>query len=153
MAFYLSWNQLYLDSVADAITAINQRPDCAGFIGCGSVTSQVTVIRPGFAINTVAWFDDKNAQNLIQKEMVQSKPTIRLTILDTAGKEQFKQCLYAKELDYRAPSNLYYVGLDYNKVSINGQAVKRFNTFINLNSLPADRLDRVDIAIVRGPGC
>lgn len=153
VAFYLSWNKLYLDSIAEAVTAINQRPDCGRFPGCTGVTSEIKVIQPGFASNTVAYFDDKNAQELIRKEMVQSQPTIRLSILDTSGKEQFKQCLYAKELDYRSPSTLYYVQLGYNKVSINGQAVKRFNTFINLNSVPTAQLDKVEISIVRGPGC
>ena len=153
VAFYLSWNKLYLDSVAEAITAINQRPDCGRFPGCSNVTSEIEVIQPGFASNTVAYFDDKNAQELIRIEMVRSKPTIRLSILDTAGTEQFKQCLHAKELDYHQPSTLYYVKLDYNKVSINGQAVKRFNTFINLNSVPATQLDKVEISIVRGTDC
>jgi len=153
VAFYLSWNKLYLDSVAEAITAINQRPDCGRFPGCSKVTSEIEVIQPGFKNNTVAYFDDKNAQELIRIEMVQSKPTIRLSILDATGTEQFKQCLHAKELDYHEPSTLYYVKLDYNKVSVNGQAVKRFNTFVDLSKINSNKLDQVNVSIVRSPDC
>ena len=153
VAFYLSWNERYLDSMAEALKIINQRPDCGKFPGCSNVTSEIEVIKKGFTTNTTAYFDDLNAQKLIQKEMIQSRPTIRLRILDSSGTEQFKQCLYATELDYRAQAPWYYVKLGNSKVSLNGQANKRYRTFINLNSLPTNRLDRVDIAIVRGPGC
>lgn len=153
VAFYLSWNKLYIDSMAEAVAAINQRPDCGRFPGCTNVTSEVAVNRRGFGSTTTAYFDDRNAQELIRKEMVQSQPTIRMVILDVNGNEQFKQCFYAKELDYREPAAWYYVTLDHNKVSINGQASKRFSTFINLGSVPANRLDKVEISMVRGSGC
>ena len=153
VAFHLSWNKLYIDSIAEAVAAINQRPDCGRFPGCTNVTSEVSVSRRGFGSTTVAYFDDRNAQELIRKEMVQSQPTIRVAIMDANGTEQFKQCFYAKELDYREPAPWYYVTLDYNKVSINGKATKRFSTFINLGTVPAHKLDKVEISLVRGPGC
>ena len=151
VAFYLSWNQLYLNSIAEAITAINHHPECGRF--CRTTPSRVEVIQPGFSTNTFGWFDDNYAANLIEKEMVNSRPQIRLSILDTAGNEQVKQCLIAKELDYSAQAGFYYVKLDYNSVAINGQANKRYYTFIDLSSVQASKLDKVEVSIVRGSDC
>jgi hypothetical protein len=153
IAFYLTWSRAYLDSVAEALAAINQRSDCGGLFGCRNVASQIDVVRPGLGSATQAWFNDKIADQMVRKELIQSQPTIRVAIVDTAGTEQFKQCFYAKELDHRDHSAWYYVNLDYNKVTINGQAVKRFNTYIDLSRLPAASLDQVKITIVRGPNC
>ena len=153
VAFWLSWSKEYLESIAEALSAINQRSDCGGLFGCRGVSSQIDVIRPGFGSTTQTWFNDKVADQMVRKEMIQSQPTIRISIVDTAGKEQFKQCFYAKELDYRDHSAWYYVNQDHDRVAINGKAVKRFNTFIDLSRLPTANLDQVKIAIVRGPNC
>jgi hypothetical protein len=153
VAFWLSWSKEYLESIAEALSAINQRSDCGGLFGCRNVASQIDVIRPGFGSTTQTWFNDKVADQMVRKEMIQSQPTIRISIVDTSGKEQFKQCFYAKELDYRDHSAWYYVNQDHDRVAINGKAVKRFNTFIDLSRLPTANLDQVKIAIVRGPNC
>jgi len=153
VAFWLSWSKEYLESIAEALSAINQRSDCGGLFGCRNVASQIDVIRPGFGSTTQTWFNDKVADQMVRKEMIQSQPTIRIAIVDTAGKEQFKQCFYAKELDYRDHSAWYYVNQDHDRVAINGRAVKRFNTYIDLSRLPTANLDQVKIAIVRGPNC
>jgi hypothetical protein len=153
IAFYLIWSRAYLDSIAEALAAINQRSDCGGLLGCRNVASQIDVVRPGFGSTTQAWFNDKVADQMVRKEMIQSQPTIRVAIVDATGNEQFKQCFYAKELDHRDHSAWYYVNQDYDKVTINGKAVKRFNTYIDLGRLPAASLDQVKISIVRGPNC
>jgi hypothetical protein len=153
VAFWLSWSKEYLESIAEALSAINQRSDCGGLFGCRNVASQIDVIRPGFGSTTQTWFNDKVADQMVRKEMIQSQPTIRIAIVDTTGKEQFKQCFYAKELDYRDHSAWYYVNQDHDRVAINGKAVKRFNTFIDLSRLPTANLDQVKIAMVRGPNC
>ena len=153
VAFWLSWSKEYLESIAEALSAINQRSDCGGLFGCRNVASQIDVIRPGFGSTTQTWFNDKVADQMVRKEMIQSQPTIRISIVDTSGKEQFKQCFYAKELDYRDHSAWYYVNQDHDRVAINGKAVKRFNTYVDLSRLPTANLDQVKIAIVRGPNC
>ena len=153
VAFWLSWSKEYLESIAEALIAINQRSDCGGLFGCRGVASQVDVIRPGFGSTTQTWFNDNVAEQMIRKEMIQSNPTIRIAILDIFGNEQFKQCFYAKELDYRDYSAWYYVNQDNNRVAINGKAVKRYNTFIDLSHLPTANLDQIKVAIVRGPNC
>ena len=152
VAFYLAWSNEYLDSIAEAITAITQQPKC-GFLGCNNSTSEVSVSRRGFASTTTASFDDHTAEQLIRTEMIQSQPTIKLVILDSAGNEQFKQCLYAKELDHRDYSSWYYVNVTPNKVNINGGPNKRYSTFINLSEINSNRLDQIKVSIVRGPGC
>jgi hypothetical protein len=153
VAFWLSWSPAYLDSVAEALSAINQRSDCGGLFGCRNVTSQIDVVRPGFGSTTQTWFNDKVADQMVRREMIQSQPAIRIAIVDTSGREQFKQCFYAKELDYRDHSAWYYVTQDHDRVAINGKAVKRFNTFIDLSRLPPSNLDQVKIDIVRGSNC
>lgn len=153
IAFYLTWSREYLESIAEALTAINQRSDCGSVFGCKNASSQIDVIRPGFGGTTQTWFNDNVAEQMVRKEMIQSNPTIRIAIVDASGREQFKQCFYAKELDYRDYSPWYYVSQDYNKVAINGKAAKRFNTFIDLSRLPTANLDQVKIAVVRGPNC
>jgi len=153
VAFWLSWSRDYLDSIAEALSAINQRSDCGGLFGCRNVASQIDVVRPRLGTTTQTWFNDRVADEMVRKEMIQSQPTVRISIVDTFGTEQFKQCFYAKELDYRDYSAWYYVNQDYNRVAINGKAVKRYNTFINLSRLPTDKLDQIKIDIVRGPNC
>jgi hypothetical protein len=147
VAFHLSWNKQYLDGLAEAVTAINQRTDCGGFLGCRNVSSEIQVA------GTRAWFNDNVAEQMMRTEMIQSGPAIRMTIVDTAGTEQFKQCFYAKELDHRDHATWHYVNVGYNKVTINGNASKRFNTFINLSKLPVANLDQVNLAVVRGSNC
>jgi hypothetical protein len=114
------------------------------------VSSQIDVVRPGFGSTTQTWFNDTVADQMVRKEMIQSQPTIRVAIVDTAGTEQFKQCFYAKELDHRDHSALHYVKLNNNKVAINGGAVKRYNTYVDLARLPATNLDQIRVDIVRG---
>jgi hypothetical protein len=153
VAFWLSWNRDYLDSIAEALSAINQRSDCGGLFGCRNVASQIDVVRPRLGTTTQTWFNDRVADEMVRREMIQSQPTIRIAIMDMSGREQFKQCFYAKELDYRDHSAWYYVNQSYDRVSINGRAVKRFNTYIDLSRLPTANLDQVKIDIVRGPNC
>lgn len=153
VSFYLGWNQHYLDSISEAIERINQRSDCGRLPGCVNYAAEITVIKKGFAPNTVAWFDDVNAHNLIQREMVGSGPVIRLAILDSGGNEQYTQCLRAPELDVKGYAPGYYVQLDHNKLAINGQKVKRFNHYVNLSSVPPAELDQVKITIVRASNC
>lgn len=153
VAFYLSWDKRYIDSMAEAVTAINQRSNCDSLLGCRNTASRVDVERAGFGSTTQAWFSDTTAQQMIRREMIQTAPAIRMSIVDTAGVELFKQCFYAKELDHRDHSAWYYVNVGQNTTAINGKAVKRFNTSIDLSKLPVNRLDQVLVSVVRGSGC
>lgn len=153
VAFYLSWDKRYIESMAEAVTAINQRSDCGGLIGCRNVASRVDVERAGFGTTAQAWFNDTVAEQMIRQEMIQSRPAIRVAIVDTSGKEQFKQCFFAKELDHRDHSAWYYVNVGYNTAAINGKAVKRYNTFIDLNQVPIQNLDQVTVSVVRAASC
>jgi hypothetical protein len=153
VAFYLSWDKRYIESMAEAVTAINQRSDCGGLFGCRDVASRVDVERAGFGITTQAWFNDTVAEQMIRQEMIQSRPAIRMAIVDTAGNEQFKQCFFAKELDHRDHSAWHYVNVGYNTAVINGKAVKRFNTFIDLGQVPVAKLDQVTVSVVRAASC
>lgn len=153
VAFYLSWSPEYIDSIAEAVAATNQRRECDSFPGCANVTSEIEIRRQGFGSTTRARFDDTVADQSIRTEMIQSAPAIRVSIVDAQGNEQFKQCFYAKELDHRDHAPWYYVNVKHGKITLDGSAVKRFNTSINLSKLPTDRLDQVKVAIVRSTGC
>jgi hypothetical protein len=153
VAFYLSWDNRYIESMAEAVTAINQRSDCGGIIGCRNATARVDVERAGFGSTAQAWFNDTVAEQMIRQEMIQSRPAIRVVIVDTAGNEQFKQCFFAKELDHRDHSAWYYVNVGYNTVSINGKAVKRFNTFVDLSRVSVANLDQATVSVVRAASC
>ena len=156
VAFWLSWSKEYLESIAEALTAISHQSGCGDlFSRCRNIESQIDVVRPGFASTTQTWFNDKVAEQMVRAELVNSNPVIRISILDTLGKEQFKGCLFAKELDYREYAPWYYVKLGSNKaphsmVVINGGAIKRYNTYIDLSHLPAANLDQIKVDIVRG---
>jgi hypothetical protein len=152
VAFWLSWSRDYLESIAEALSAINQHPNC-GIFGCRNASSHIDVFRPGFGSTTQTRFNDNVAEQMVLKEMIQSQPTIRIAIVDTSGREQFKQCFYAKELDHRAYSTWYYVNQSTNGVIINGKAITRLNTFIDLSRLPTANLDQVKVDMVRGPNC
>jgi len=155
VAFYLGWNQHYLDSISEAIKRINQRPDCGRFPGCANYAAEITVIKKGFAPNAVAWFDDVNARNLIQREIVGSRPTIRLSVLDISGQERYKQCLIYNELDrLNGYAPWHYVTVpNSQQLAIDGQKVKRFNHYVNLSSVPPAELDQVKITVVRAGDC
>ena len=153
--FHLQWSREYLESIAEALTAISHRPDseCGSIFGCRNISFQTEVIRPGFGSNTRAWFTDNTVEQLVRSNLVHSNPSIRITILDTFGKEQFNQCFSARELDHNAPAPFYYINLFHNKVAINGTAGKWFNIYIDLSRLPTANLDQVKIAIVRSSNC
>ena len=153
--FHLQWSREYLESIAEALTAISHRPDsqCGGIFGCRNISFQTEVIRPGFGSNTRAWFTDTAVEQLVRSNLVNSNPSIRITILDTAGREQFKQCFSARELDHDAPAPFYYVNSSHNKVAVNGTAGKWFNIYIDLSRLPTTSLDQVKVDIVRKSNC
>lgn len=147
VAFWLSWSKEYLESVAEALTAISHQSGCGDlFSKCRNYESQIDVVRPGFASTTQAWFNDNVAFEMVNAEMTQSQPVIRIAISDKFGKEQFTQCRsfpdnYVKRGKYRVFHNI---------VVINGAEVKRHNTFIDLSRLPTANLDHINITIVRG---
>jgi hypothetical protein len=155
VTFHLQWSREYIESIAEALTAISHRPDseCGGIFGCRNITFQAEVIRPGFGSNTRAWFTDNVVEQLVRSNLVNSIPSIRITILDTSGKEQFKQCFSARELDHNAPAPFYYINLSHNKVAVNGNAGKWFNFYIDLGRLPTVNLDQVKVDIIRRANC
>ena len=155
VTFHLQWSREYLESIAEALTAISHRPDseCGGIFGCRNISFQAEVIQPGFGSNTRAWFTDTVVEQLVRNNLIHSHPSIRITIADTSGKEQFKQCFSARELDYSAPASFYFVNSTRNKVAVNGNAGKWVNIYIDLSRLPTASLDQVKVDIIRRANC
>lgn len=153
--FHLQWSREYLDSISEALTAMSHRPDseCGGVFGCRNISFQTEVIRPGFGSNTRAWFTDNVVEQMLVGNLINSGPSIRIVIVDTSGREQFKQCFSARELNHDAPAPLYFVNLTPNKIAINGTAGKWFNISIDLSRLPTASLDQVKVDITRKSNC
>lgn len=156
VTFFLAWSPEYLESLAEAISLIAHRTDCGLFSfahKCTSVKSQVSVTRRGFGSTTTAMFDDNVAEQMIRTEMLQSRPTIRLTVLDSSGRTQVKQCLTSNELDYGNYATWHFIEVGRDNVNINGNAGRRFVQLIDLSSINTNNLDKVELTMVRGPGC
>jgi hypothetical protein len=153
VSFWLFWDERYIESMAEAVTAISHRSDCGGLFGCRHVASRVEVERAGFGTTAQAWFNDNVAEQMIRREMIYSRPAMRVAIVDTAGTEQFKQCFFAKELDHRDPSPRHYVNVGHDLAAINGKAVNRFNLLIDLSQVPVANLDQVKVSMVRAASC
>lgn len=149
----ISWNRNYLDSIATAVRAINQRQDCDRFLRPSHCDRATVHIRTG---DGQAWMDDEVAWNLFLREMVISKPKLQIDIINT-GRTMiaFRQCWGVNELDQENYSSWRYVDVDAGRVRINSGAKQRFITHLPLNTLgvlPRD-LDSVEVKIVRKQDC
>lgn len=152
VSFILRWNQKYLDSLAETVKVINQKPECNRLISRCTYVTQVEVRQPGFTSNTVGWFDDQNIWRIFQQHTMISQPRILLKILDFDRNTVYKQCFTAPELsaDY---ASWKYVDIGPGMVVINGAHAKRHDTYIDLQTLPVERLTNVEVSVVRGSEC
>lgn len=151
--FHLSWNKLYLNSLAEALQTVNHNPKCQGIIRACTYTSMIEVRQPGFSSNTRAYFDDTVLSTMFHQHMVISRPAILLTIKDTFGTTQFKQCFYTPELDHSDWRKNYYVNLNSGNITVNGDYGRWLNTYIDLTNLPVERLNKVELTVIRSSEC
>ena len=78
--FSVAWNSVYVRSMAEAVTAINQRPDCLRWLANCYTTGMVHVGR-----QASAYFDDRVVFDMLHQELVISRPMVRMTVQDTGG--------------------------------------------------------------------
>lgn len=153
LSFDVSWNQLYLDSLAEAVRVIGQRKECSAWRNNCLNTQTIQVIMPGYASNTQAWFDDDMAWQLMDQQMLQSRPAFQVVIKNPQGRAQTKMCLYAPEMDHSEYRPWYFAEVGPNNVTINGAKNKRFDAYINIANMPVQQFDQVEITVVRSSQC
>lgn len=146
--FHVRWNSQYIASLSEAVTVINQRGDCGR--SWLKKCRHTAVVHAGHASG---YFDDTVAQDLMHREMIISRPMVKLTILDNMGATRFQQCFSFPELDHSNYSPHRFTDIGPGIFTVNHRFVKRFEINLNLSTLPAAQLDRVDLAIVRGRQC
>ena len=153
VVFWLKWNTGYLGSLGEAVRAVNQRAECNRmFVQCRA-RSTVRVEMHNYSKDPQAWFDDDYAWNLMQQHLIQSRPSLQVTIRNQSGRHQFRQCFYAPELDYNGYASWHYTEIGPGSVVINGLKNKRYNVAIPLQNIAVDQLDQVEIRVVKGNTC
>lgn len=150
VGFFISWNRDYLNSLAEALTAINQRTKCGDFSNrrhCDGAY-QVEVAVPGFSRNTRVYFDDPATERMFKDQVWGKRPGIVLELKDFDGNQVLKQC-------YSNFHNIWYYFKfgPGNNVTVAGDHAKWMDTYIDLPGLPVERLDKVEISVVPGNEC
>jgi hypothetical protein len=153
LVFDVSWNQLYLNSLGEAVATIAQRTGCSAWRNNCLNLQTVQVIMPGYASNKQAWFDDDMAWRLMDQQMLQTRPAFQVVIKNPQGRVQTQMCLYAPELDHSEYRPWHFVEVGPNNVTVNGARNKRFDAYINIANMPVQQFERVEIAVIRSSQC
>lgn len=153
LIFDVSWNQNYLDSLAEAVRVIGQRKECSAWRNNCLNVQTIQVIMPGYTSNAQAWFDDDVAWRLMDQQMLQSLPAFQVVIKNPQDRVQTRLCLYAPEMDHSEYRPWYFAEVGPNNATVNGAKNKRFDAYINLANMPVNQFDRVEITVVRGAQC
>lgn len=144
--FSMTWNTSYLDSLAESIGRINQRDDCGSWFRPCQVVSTVAVG------DTVGYFDDTVAYDIMHQQMIISRPQIQLRLLDRDKQPRFRQCYSMAELDHSNWSRWQFVQLGGYRVQIvRGQVTTKIQ--VEIDRVPVDQLDQVQIDVVRFQDC
>lgn len=148
----LSWNKKYLDSLATAVRSINQKQGCDRWFKPLECDRVETRIQAGGAS---AWMDDQNAWHLFDREMVQSRPQVQITVLDPGGRWLFKQCVGVNELDHMEYSPHHYVETGGGNVLVRDSMKKRLEIPIPVGTypVPPKDMDRVEARVIRNKDC
>jgi hypothetical protein len=153
LVFDVSWNQNYLDSLAEAVRVVGQRTGCSAWRNNCLNTQTVQVIMPGYTSNVQAWFDDDMAWRLMDQQMLQSRPAFQVVIKNPQNRVQSQFCLYAPEMDHSEYRPWYFAEVGPNNVTVNGDKKRRLDAYINIANMPVQQLDRVEITVVRSAQC
>ena len=150
VGFYISWNREYLNSLSEALRAINQRTQCGEFSHRSHCLGsyQVEVAVPGFSRNTRAYFDDPVTERMFKDQVWGKRPGIILELKDFDGNQVLKQC-------YPNFYNIWnYISFGTgSNVKVAGDSTKWMDTYIDLPGIPVERVDRVEITVVTGNEC
>jgi hypothetical protein len=144
----IGWSDHYIKSLQTAISAINQRTDCGGWLSvCRNVESQITVG------GVTGYFDDDVALTLMHRHMLTSRPVLELSLLDTSGRTVSRTCWDLPELTQNQYHPRPFVDLGGGRVMINGRSATKTDIFLPLDSISVDSLDRAEIRAIRAEKC
>lgn len=156
VGFLLQWEKAYLDSISEALRAVNHHSRCdtvaTRLAPCPAVT-QVRVVAPGFSRNTTVGFNDNVAWHLFQQHAVASRPQVQIRLLNRADRELWRQCYSVPELDHLQWSSWNYVTLGPGEVTVRGDAAKRYEVWIPLQGIAIEELSRFEVQITRANKC
>lgn len=146
--FHVRWNEKYITSLSEAVSVINQRQDCgrSWFKKC----QYTAVVHAG---HSSGYFDDTVAQDLMHREVIISRPSVKMTIRDTMGYVKYQQCFSFPALDHTGYSPHRFADIGPGIFTVNHRYSRRFEIDLDLSTLPAKQLDRVDITVVRARDC
>lgn len=141
----IAWNDSYVQSLSEAIRTVNQKPHCSGWFS--ACQSQYVVRAPG----VTAHFDDDRVFWIFDKHTARSNPQVMMTILDSHGRPQHRDCFAVPELGYDySPWKFVELG---GVIQINDWRWKRTNLLVELTNLPVANLDRIEVTVVRQSEC
>jgi hypothetical protein len=147
--FTLSWNKNYVSSLAEAVSAINQRNDCSGmFARC--LPRPMSVIQvPGVR----AHFDDSRAFDLMHRHMLIDRPQVLIVIRGRDNAVRYRSCFSVKQLDQTDYSPWYFLDLGAGNVTVNSGRTHLVRAVVPLNNMSTDDLDRVEVTLTRIKNC
>jgi len=141
----ISWNPTYMASLSEAIRTINQKPNCSGWF---SVCQSEYIVR---APGVTAHFDDDRVFWIFDKHTSRTNPQVLMTILDSSGRPQHRDCFAVPELGYDySPWKFVELG---GVIQINDWRHKRTNLLVELTKMPVANLDRIQVEVVRQSQC
>jgi hypothetical protein len=141
----IGWNDRYLASLSEALRTVNQKPNCSGWLS--ACQSQYVVKAPG----VTAHFDDEQVFWIFERHTSRSNPHVMMTVLDSSGRPQHRDCFAVPELGYDySPWKFVEMG---GLIQVNHWRRKRTNLLVELTNLPVSNLDRIEVAVVRQAQC
>jgi hypothetical protein len=143
----VSWNSKYVEVLGEAVKNINQVNNCDQWYNRCQVFSTVRVA----GVN--GYFDDARAYNILHKELLISRPKIRLMIIDTDGNVAVDRCYSLRELDQSNWAPWNFVDVGNMNVSINAGRKKDFGIPVDLSSVASQALDKTVVQVVRQNQC
>lgn len=144
------WSPAYLASITEAAQKVSHQPDCAGWF---MRTSQFCASKQKLVVGTEGgWFDDNKLWDMYMAHFVRDPARLLVTILDSAGNARYRDCWIIHKID----SGSYGRGLfvEWRQgIIIDANAGYRGDIALDLGSLPARSLDRVEAEMVRKSQC
>jgi len=143
----LTWDSAWLKSLTEAAEGASHQPGChswwfRGIDECLNRTKLLVGTKGGY-------FDDDIVEKIAQKEMWDDPPRLLLTIFDSNGDPLLKDCWITQRVTaYGAHFFRFSRGL-----IVDPYATARVEMSIDLQELPTQKLDQVQVDLVRNSNC
>ncbi len=141
------WARGYLTSLAEAVKTVDANPSCSGWFA--KCDNKVRIAVAG----TVGHFDDNGIYWLFSKHMAESRPALRLRLMDINGSTQYQTCFYLPEIGQSSYAPWYFFDIGGNKAILYDGRAKTFNLQVQLDGLPVRDLDKAQAEFVRSNQC